>query len=241
MNMIELSNISKNFTILNNRRSYLFKTFLRGYTKNCSVIYALNDINLQIKKGEAIGVIGPNGAGKSTLLRIMAGIYKPTAGILNVCGNVTSILQLGIGFLPDLSVKDNVFLFGAIMGMDRKVVHKNFGNIIDFSELNKFVNTEMKTLSLGMKERLAFSIVIHACADILILDELIAAGDQKFKEKCLNILNNFKEQGKTIIVASHDLGMIKRFCDKTLLLNKGSIVDFDKSENVTEGYIKSRI
>ena len=191
--MIKLIDVSKRFIIPDKRSSTLFGSIANGIKRKNThkTIWALDRINIEIKRGEAIGVIGPNGSGKTTLLRIISGIYKPTSGIVNVAGEVTSVLQLRIGFLPDLSLKENVFLFGTIMGMDRKDISKKFSRIVDFAELNEFVNAEVRTMSLGMKERLAFSIITEACKDILLLDETLAVGDERFKEKCFEIMNRF--------------------------------------------------
>jgi len=239
--MITLFNVSKKFRLYQNGRSILFKSILKAIRKESppETIYALNNVNLDIRGGEVIGLIGPNGSGKSTLLKIICGIYKPTTGTARVDGKVISLFQLGFAFLPDLSVRDNIFLYGAIMGLGRKDIRDNLKKIIDFSCLQDFVDAEARVLSLGMEERLAFSIVIHAPSDILLLDETLTAGDRNFKNKALKIIEEFKAMGRTIIISSHDLNMLKQCCDRTLWLSSGHLVAFDNTGKVIDKYIDS--
>ncbi len=236
--MVILSGISKKFIVPGKGRSSLFKTLVNHATGNRDkkVINALDNIDLQINRGEIVGIIGPNGCGKSTLLRIIAGIYKPTSGSVTVNGEVTSVLQLGIGFLPDLSLKENIFLFGAILGLNRRELFKKTESIIGFSGLSEFINAEVRTLSLGMKERLAFSIIINTCKDVLLMDEILAAGDREFKEKCFEYIISLKKQQKTIFFSSHDMNMVSRLCDKVLLLDSGVKTAFDTPETVINKY-----
>lgn len=237
--MITLSNISKRFMLQPQKRSFLFKS-IAGAIKKQSVhktIWALNNISVEIKKGETVGLIGPNGSGKSTLLKIISGIYKPTSGTMTIRGKIVPILQTGIVFLPDLSVKDNIFLYGAIMGLDRKYIGKNFKKIIDFSDLSDFIDSEARTLSLGMEERLAFSVVMQVPGDILLFDETFAVGDNNFREKGLKAIREFKKENKTIILVSHDLSMVREFCDKALFLNKGQVAAFGMAEEVIYKYV----
>jgi ABC-type polysaccharide/polyol phosphate transport system ATPase subunit len=236
--MIILSEVSKEFAVPDKLRGSLFQTLvsrLNGDNRNKS-IWALDKISLRVDRGEIIGIIGSNGCGKSTLLRVIAGIYKATSGRVEAKGGITSVLQLGIGFLPDLSLRENVFLFGAFLGLDRGYINKNISEIIDFSGLEEFTNAEVRTLSLGMRERLAFSIIVHACKDILLMDETFAAGDQKFKEKCFEVMKSFRKEKKTVIFSSHELDMVMELCDKVLLLDKGRKVAFDRPEYVIAEY-----
>ena len=237
--MIDLINACKKFVIPDKTRATLFRNIISGARGENShkIIWALNKVNINIQKGEALGIIGPNGSGKSTLLRIISGIYKPTSGMISVKGEMTTVLQLGIGFLSDLSVRENVFLFGTIMGLKRREISRNFSRIIDFAELNEFINAEVRTLSLGMKERLAFSITIKACRDILLLDETLAVGDERFRGKCSKVMKRLKEEGKTIILSSHNLNLVENFCDRVVLLNKGSVIACGNPRDVINKYI----
>lgn len=202
------------------------------------MIHALENITIEIKKGEIIGLIGPNGSGKSTLLKIVCGIYKPTSGRVRTEGEVTPFLQLGGAFLPDLSVKDNIFLYGAIMGLERRDIRKNLKKIIDFAGIGDFIDAEARVLSLGMEERLAFSVVLQAAGDILLFDEAFAMGDCEFRRKGLTAIEGLRKAKKTIILSSHDLNTIRQLCDRTILLDRGRIVDFDDSGRVIDKYMK---
>jgi len=236
--MVILSDVSKKFVVPGKERNSLLKTTVSSIKMQDAdkTIWALSKISLRIEDGEIVGIIGPNGSGKSTLLRIIAGIYKATSGAVEVKGYTTSVLQLGVGFLPDLSLRENIFLFGAILGLERNYIGKNFSRIIDFSELTEFINAEVRTLSSGMKERLAFSIIVHAWKDVLLLDEALVTVDQRFKERCFEIVKEFKKSKKTIIFSSHDLNMAMQLCDRVLLLNKGQVVAFDKPEYIMARY-----
>lgn len=233
--MIRLLNVSKRFVVHHNKRSSITAVIKKQSAPK--TMWALDNISVEIKKGETVGLIGTNGSGKSTLLKIISGIYKPTSGMVTIRGRIVPFLQIGIAFLPDLSVKDNIFLYGAIMGLDRKYIGKNFKKIIDFADLNGFINSEARTLSLGMEERLAFSIVMQVSGDILLFDETFAVGDDNFKGKGLKAIREFQKENKTIILASHDLSMIGEFCDKALFLNKGQVAAFGMTEEVIDKYI----
>jgi len=200
-------------------------------------ILALDKVDLCISRGEILGIIGPNGSGKSTLLRIIAGIYKPTSGVFQVEGAASS-LQIKISFFPDLSIKENIFLFGAIRGFNRKEMGRRFDKIINLSGLNEFVNAEARVLSEGMGDRLAFAVSVETARDILLLDELALAGDSKFRGKCCKIVLQLKKEQKIVILASHDLEVVSELCDNTLLLNKGKVIAFGKTKEVVNRYLK---
>jgi len=239
--MIKFSQVSKKFVIPPSRSSLTLFRALSRFINNLAVhktICALDKVDLCLNKGETLGIIGPNGSGKSTLLRIIAGIYKPTSGVFQVEGAVASILQTKNVLFLDLSVKENVFLFGAIMGLNRKEIHKNYDKIIDFAGLSEFTNAEVRVLSEGMRDRLVFAISIETAKDILLLDEVVLAGDSKFREKCLKIIMKFKKEQKTVILASHDLGIVNELCDNALLLNKGKVFAFGKTKEVINSYLK---
>lgn len=237
--MIILSGISKKFSLYKRGRSILFKGIIQTIKKRESseTICALDNVSVEIKKGEVVGLIGANGSGKSTLLKIICGMYKPTTGTIQIKGDISPVVHLGNTFIPDLSVKDNIFLYGAMAGLSRKEVQRDLKKIIDFADVGDFVNSEARTLSLGMEERLAFSIVMLTSKDILLFDEMLAAGDRSFRNKSLKIIDGFKKMNKTIVMSSHDLDIIRRFCDRTLLLDKGRMVIFGDTGSVIEEYM----
>ncbi len=237
--MITLSCISKTFVIPPSRSSLtLFKAIskrLRNRPER-KIICALDSVDLCIKTGETVGIIGPNGSGKSTLMRIIAGIYKPTSGVSQIERAASSPLQTKIVLFRDFSVKENVLLFGAMMGLSRKEIHESYDGIIDCAGLSEFANAEVRVLSEGMRDRLAFAISIATAKDILLLDEVVSAGDSTFREKYITIITKLKKEQKTILLASHDLEMINELCDTTLLLNKGRAVAFGKTKEVINRY-----
>ena len=235
--MIKLSQVSKKF-VIHSRRSLLASLRDINNLTAYKTILALDKVDLCIKKGETLGIIGPNGSGKSTLLRIIAGIYKPTSGIFQIEGGIASVLQTKINLLPEISIKENIFLFGAIMGLNRGELNKNYKKIINFAGLTEFTDVEARILSEGMKERLAFAIGAQTCRDVLLLDEAILAGDNKFKEKCLENIIRFKQEQKTIILASHDLKIINELCDSAVLLNRGRVAACGETKEVIGSYLK---
>lgn len=238
--MIRFSQVSKKFVIPSCRSSFtLFRALSRGLNNLAAhkTILALDKVDLCVNRGETLGIIGPNGSGKSTLLRIIAGIYKPTAGVFQIKGSTASALQTKMSFFLDLTVKENIFLFGAIMGLSRKEVDKKYDKIIDFAGLSEFTNLQAGILSEGMMDRLAFAIGVETTKDILLLDELVLAGDSKFREKCLKAVMKFKKEQKTIILASHDQGLVSELCENTLFLNEGKVFAFGKTKEVINSYL----
>ena len=239
--MIKLSQVSKKFLIPPSRSSLtLFKAISSGINKPAGykTILALDKVDLCVDKGERLGIIGVNGSGKSTLLRIIAGIYKPTSGVLQIKGEVVSALQAKIALFWDLSIKENIFLFGAIMGFSRKEMLKKYDKIIEFAELSEFANADARVLSEGSKDRLAFAISLETSRDILLLDEAVSAGDAKFREKCFKAIMKFRAEQKTVILASHDLGLVSEFCATAVILNKGKVFAFGKTKEVISNYLK---
>ncbi len=202
--------------------------------------FALKDIGFEISRGEKVAVIGDNGAGKSTLLRLIAGIYEPNAGKLSVKGEVTLLAGLGIGMIEELSVTENLFLYGMIHGMERQQIEKAIGEMIEWAELQNFTESKLKHLSSGMKARLAFSAVRYIEKDVYLFDEALAAGDKNFKEKCALVFHGYKETDKTFLIATHDMKFAKSFCNKALWLHKGRQMSFGDSEEVVVRYEESR-
>ena len=239
--MIKLQQVSKKFIIPPSRSSLTLFRALSRVINNLTVhktILALDKVDLCINRGEVLGIIGPNGSGKSTLLRIIAGIYKPTSGFFQVEGEVSSVLQTKIALFWELSIKENISLFGSIMGLSRKEMHESYDKIIDLTGLSEFTNAQVRVLSEGMRDRLAFAISVETAKDILLLDEVALAGDSKFREKCIQTIMKFKKEQKTVIFASHNLGIVNELCDNALLLNKGKVYAFGKTKEVIDSYLK---
>jgi len=199
--------------------------------------WALKDINLEIKQGERIGIIGRNGAGKSTLLKILSRISEPTTGRIKIKGRVASLLEVGTGFHPELTGRENIFLNGAILGMSRADIKKNFNEIVAFSEVEKFLDTPVKRYSSGMYVRLAFAVAAHLEPEILIVDEVLAVGDAQFQKKCLGKMGEVAKEGRTVIFVSHNMAAVNLLCQKTILLDQGSVAQTGMTADVTEAYM----
>jgi len=221
---IIVENISKKFKIPLEKKTTLIERITSG-RQRYQELWALRNITFTVKKGETLGIIGENGSGKSTLLKIIAGVLTPDSGSVKVNGKVASLLELGVGFQPDLTAEDNVRLYGAIMGMSKKEIEKKFEEIFEFAELERFRNMKLKNFSSGMYARLAFATAVTTDPDILLIDEVLAVGDEKFQRKCFKRMNEFKKKNKTIILVSHDLSAIKKLCSKAILLKYGEIID----------------
>jgi len=222
--MITLEEVNKIFLLPHNRKTTLRQRFVSLLQKNVyEELYALRDINLRVDEGEFLGIIGKNGAGKSTLLKLVAKVLEPTSGTISVNGDIAPFLELGVGFQGDLTVKDNIFLYGALLGRSRNEIADKYDWLIDFSGLERFVDAKLKNLSSGMQVRLGFSITVSIESPILLVDEVLAVGDIDFQQKCYNIFETFKKDGRTIVFVSHDLGAIERFCDRVVLLENGQI------------------
>ncbi len=186
--------------------------------------WALRNISFSIHQGEVIGIIGSNGAGKSTLLKILSRITKPTTGFIEICGRMSSLLEVGTGFHPELTGRENIFLNGAILGMTRKEIRSKINAIIDFSGVDEFVETPVKHYSNGMKVRLAFSVAAHLDPDILIVDEVLAVGDAEFQKKCLGTMQEVAHSGRTVLFVSHNMGAVAQLCSRTIVLQEGEII-----------------
>lgn len=235
---IIVQNVSKQFVIPHDRTNTLKGAFVNLFHKNNSEIFdALKDISFEVKKGEFFGIIGRNGSGKSTLLKIIAGIYNTDTGHIKVNGRISPFLELGIGFNPELSGRDNVYLNATVLGLTEKQIDEKFESIIAFSELGRFIDQKLKNYSSGMQVRLAFSVAIHANRDILLMDEVLAVGDSNFQSKCLTEFSRYKEMGKTVILVTHDIGTVQRYCDRAMLLRDGKIEMIGNPEEVGNAYI----
>lgn len=238
-----VKDVSKTFRIPLDKASGIKQAIIkiakrrRGY-RNFKV---LNDISFEIKKGEFFGIVGRNGSGKSTLLKILAGIYVPDKGLVKINGSLTPFIELGVGFNPELSAKENVYLNGALLGFSRREVDGIYDEIVEFAELGDFMAEKLKNFSSGMQVRLAFSIAIRARSEILIMDEVLAVGDADFQKKCFDVFRELKKEGRTIILVTHDMGNVERFCDRVLIVDKGSPVTVTTPSKAASIYARLNI
>lgn len=198
----------------------------------------LNDISLEIKKGEFFGIVGRNGSGKSTLLKLLAGIYIPNKGLIKINGSLTPFIELGVGFNPELTGRENVYMNGALLGFSRKEVTMIYDDIVDFAEIEKFMDQKLKNYSSGMQVRLAFSIAIRAESDILLFDEVLAVGDAAFQQKCYATFEDLKEAGKTIVLVTHDMSAVQRFCARAIMIEDGLITLEGNPSEVADRYLE---
>ena len=235
---IKVENVSKTFKLPHEKNNSIKGAVVNFYKRNKSYEkqQVLNDISFEIKKGEFFGIIGRNGSGKSTLLKILSGIYAPSGGSVKINGKLTPFIELGVGFNPELTGRENVFLNGALLGFSRKEMHAMYEDIVEFAELEKFMDQKLKNYSSGMQVRLAFSIAIRAESDVLILDEVLAVGDENFQKKCLKVFSDLKSSNKTIILVSHSVGDIERFCDRVLVVDKSESLGIFKAREATAIY-----
>lgn len=221
---IEVSNITKQFTLSGGPGATLKRAFIdmikRGKPKTFT---ALNDVSFSVSKGETLGIIGSNGAGKSTLLSIIAGTMAPTSGTVRTNGVISSLLELGAGFHPDLTGRENVYLYGSIMNIPKAVMKKRFDEIVAFSGLHDFIDQPVRFYSSGMYVRLGFSVAVQVNPDILLVDEVLAVGDADFQKRCIDKMDEFRKQGKTLLIISHDLNTIRSISDRILFLDHGTL------------------
>lgn len=239
MRAIIVDKVSKRFKVPHEKRRTLFQNLV-GIVKrqfDYEEFWALKDISFEIERGEAFGIVGRNGSGKSTLLKILAKVMYPDSGFITSNGRVASLMELGVGFQPELTAEENVYIYSSILRMTRKDVEQRFPAIFEFAELEKFRSMKLKNFSSGMYCRLAFSTAIHATPDILLLDEVLAVGDENFKKKCTAKIMDFKEQGKTIVFVSHDLEAVESLCQRSLLINNGTGISLGATKKVIKDYL----
>ena len=235
---IEVDHVSMLFNMSSEKVDNLKEYFVRLVTRklNFEEFWALRDVSFKIEKGDRLGVMGFNGAGKSTLLKVVAGVLKPTTGSVKVRGVIAPMLELGAGFDMNYTGKENIFLYGATMGYSRKFLEEKYDEIVEFSELGKFINTPMKNCSSGMKSRLGFAIATAVKPDILILDEVLSVGDATFKEKSEQRIMELMDDGVTVLFVSHSTERVEKICNKAIILTKGQLVASGDAESICKIY-----
>lgn len=235
---IKVSGVSKTFILPHEKYTSVKSAFINFYKrkKGYEKQQVLNDISFEIKKGDFFGIVGRNGSGKSTLLKLLAGIYTPDKGEIKVNGKLTPFIELGVGFNPELSGRENVFLNGALLGFNRKEMEDMYDEIVEFAELERFMDQKLKNYSSGMQVRLAFSIAIRANTDILVLDEVLAVGDEAFQRKCNEYFAGLKKNQKTVILVTHDMSAVRKYCNKAILIRDGKVVTNGSPELVADEY-----
>lgn len=234
---IEVRGLTKSFMIPHEHRNTLKEYFLHPFRRMTYEQNAvLRGISFEVERGEFFGVIGPNGTGKSTLLKILAGIYRADAGTVVVNGALSPFIELGVGFSMELNARDNVRINGSLLGLTQREIDDKLPDILAFSELERFVDLKLKNYSSGMLLRLAYSIAIQVPFEILLLDEILAVGDERFQQKCFATFDRFREEGKTVVFVSHDVGAVERFCNRAMLLAQGRILTIDDPRSAVAMY-----
>ena len=235
---IKVENMTKTFKLYSDKPNTLKEKIVRGWKNKPEIRTVLSDINLTINKGETVALIGVNGSGKSTLLKLMTKIIYPTSGKIITNGKLTSLLELGAGFHPDFTGRENIYFNASIFGLSAQEIDARVKDIIEFSELGEFIEAPVRTYSSGMYMRLAFSVAINVDADILLIDEILSVGDQHFQEKCFRKMNELKNEGKTMVFVTHSMQSVKDLCTRAVWLHEGHIKMDGKPEEVIEEYIK---
>lgn len=239
--VLRVKNVSKNFHLPHEKTHSIKSSIVNAFEKkdkDVDVQHALRDISFDIKKGEFFGILGRNGSGKSTMLKILAEIYQPTTGFVETIGKLVPFIELGVGFNPELTGRENVYLNGALLGFSRKEVDERYDDIVKFAELEDFMDQKLKNYSSGMQVRLAFSVATHAEADILLVDEVLAVGDADFQRKCYDFFKSLKKSKKTVIFVTHDMGAVREYCDRAILIKDGLVSHEGKAEKIADEYLK---
>jgi ABC-2 type transport system ATP-binding protein len=243
MNIITFKNVSKHFNIYLNKsyslKEKILNKLLRRNPLEIKKYDVLKNVSFQIKRGETIGLIGENGTGKSTTLKLIANILKPEKGTIEVKGSVSSLLEIGAGFQADMTGKENVYLYGSILGLSKKKIDDKYKEIVQFAELEDFMNMPVKNYSSGMYMRLAFAVAVNVDPDIILIDEVLAVGDENFQKKCFVKIDEFRKKGKTIVFVSHDMTTVKRICDRVFYIKKGGEVIEGTPEQMVNLYMKN--
>jgi len=242
---IRVSHVKKDFYLPHEKRSRSFKSAIisafKKKDKGANTQHALKDISFEIKKGDFFGIVGRNGSGKSTLLKIIAQIYQPTKGKVEHFGKIVPFIELGVGFNPELSGRENIYLNGALLGFTREEIDAKYDDIVGFAELEDFMDQKLKNYSSGMQVRLAFSIAIQADGDILLLDEVLAVGDEAFQRKCNNYFKQLKDNNKTVILVTHSMENVRMYCDRSILIKRGKILIDGTPDEVADEYSRDNL
>ncbi|MFM8866746.1 MAG: ABC transporter ATP-binding protein [Ilumatobacteraceae bacterium] len=233
---IVVEHVSKNFRLYRERNRYIKSAVLRGRRARYEEFWALDDVSFEVEHGATVGLIGSNGSGKSTMLKCLTGIYRPDKGRIATDGSLAALLELGAGFHPELSGRENIFLNAAILGMSKKEAERQFDSIVEFAGLDRFIDTPVKNYSSGMTVRLGFSIASHVEPDILLIDEVLSVGDQAFQRKSTDRIEQFRREGKTIVVVSHSLASIQQLCKEVIWLEKGKVRQRGPAADVIANY-----
>ena len=240
---IIVKDLYKSFKLPHEQHSGI-KQLIINFTKRkkgYEVQHVLKDISFEVKKGDFFGIVGRNGGGKSTILKLLAGIYVPDKGLIHVNGSLTPFIELGVGFNPELTGRENVFMNGAMLGFSHKEMESMYEGIVEFAEIKKFMDQKLKNYSSGMQVRLAFSIAIRAQGDILIIDEVLAVGDAAFQQKCFDYFEQLKKEKKTIIIVTHDMGAVQRFCNRAMIISNGVIEKIGTPDEVADIYKRENL
>jgi lipopolysaccharide transport system ATP-binding protein len=241
---IELKGVSKKYRRHGDRRlvttlkSYFLRDLWHQQPWSKDVIWALHEFDLHVEKGTTVGIIGRNGAGKSTLLKLISGILRPDAGTVSVRGKVAALIELGAGFHPELTGRENVIINGIILGLSKSEIKAKFDEIVTFAELHQFIDEPIRTYSSGMYIRLGFAVAVHVNPEILLIDEVFAVGDAGFQRKCIERMNAFKKEGKTIVLVTHDVDTVKSWCEKAIWLHDGMLKMEGEPAAVTDAYME---
>ena len=237
---IEVDNVSMKFNLsrekVDSLKDYIFKTIKREIQYN--EFWALKNVSFSVEKGDRVGILGLNGAGKSTLLKVISGVFKPTEGHVDKHGKMVPLLELGAGFDPQYTGKENIYLYGAMLGYTKKFIDSKYDEIVEFSELQKFMDVPVKNYSSGMKSRLGFSIATVVEPKILILDEVLSVGDAKFRKKSEKKIMSMFDSGVTVLLVSHSLEQVQRLCNKAMILEKGKLIAYGDIDPISEQYSK---
>src|SRR6266576_1299318 len=242
MTAIELTNVSKIYRRYSGRQFATLKSALLQLSilrdlQPSETFPALTDVAFSVPKGSTFGIIGRNGSGKSTALKVVAGITKPTTGTVRVTGRISALIELGAGFHPEISGRENVFINGIMLGLSKREIGRRFDEIVEFAEMKEFIDAPVKTYSSGMYMRLGFAVAIHVDPEVLLVDEVLAVGDEGFTHKCLDKFAEFKRRGKTILLVTHSLGLVERFCDEAIWLDAGRMKAMGDPKRVVGAYI----
>ena len=235
---VRVNRLGKKFRIYSERNQSLKSALMRGRVSKYDQFWALKNLSIEVSKGTTLGLVGGNGSGKSTLLKTLAKIYWPDEGEIEYFGRMSALLEVGSGFHPELTGRENIFLNGSILGMKRKEIEQRYEQIVEFSGVREFIDQPVKNYSSGMYVRLGFSVAIHVEPDILVVDEVLAVGDAAFQAQCFERFRELKQQGTTIILVSHDMDAVNSLCDEVAWIKKGKLQKLGSAREVTKAYLK---